>query len=373
MKYTTSWFVLKAKEIHKELYDYSESHYTTSHTKVVIKCNRCLSVFHMTPSNHLHKTKAQGCPVCAQAKSSERIGKYSKDNFTGASLIKPLVQEEYATKVIKDLGMRQLKGRSMRYVELECTVCLMPFEISCDNAKRRQEHICVQCKKSDIKIACVCKGCSKKHSNLKSKLVGNPSLYNLCVACKLLENGIVTTIKLEGFTLTNITKYLYIKDGIVYKKLDNEAVSLEQSRPRIYTCKCYYTVIAYALYYGEINNTVARIDSSRPYFKSNLQKDVNFGGFKVNKPGVLYYLKVGNGTAYKIGITNRSVDKRFTLQDLQSVRVLKVWKFQDGLACRSEEQRILQTYKDYKYQGPPLLTSGNSELFYKDILGLDND
>ena len=373
MKYTTSWFILKAKEIHKELYDYSQSHYTTSHHKVTIKCTTCLSVFQMTPSNHLHKTKAQGCPACAKVKSSARIGKYSKDNFTGASLVKPLIQEEYATKIIKDLGMRELKGRSMRYVELECTVCLTSFEVSCDNAKRRQEDTCAHCKKEDVKIVCVCKGCSKKHTNFKSKLVGNPSLYDLCAGCKLLENEIITTIKLEGFTLTNINKYLYIKDGVVYKKLNNEAVSLEQVRPRIYTCRCYYAIIAYALHYGVLDNTAGRVDSSCPYFKDNLQNNINFGGFKVNKPGLLYYLKVCNGTAYKVGITNRSVDKRFSLQDLQSVEVLKVWEFQDGLLCRSEEQRILQTYKGYKYQGPRLLASGNSELFYKDILGLDND
>ena len=38
-----------------------------------------------------------------------------------------------------------------------------------------------------------------------------------------------------------------------------------------------------------------------------------------------------------------------------------------------KEKEIMSTYFEFKYEGPELLESGNSELFIKDILNLDNN
>jgi len=97
------------------------------------------------------------------------------------------------------------------------------------------------------------------------------------------------------------------------------------------------------------------------------------GGFKTQLPGYLYYISINNGQAYKIGITNRSVEERFLVADLKTITILKVWKYTEGLGALEEETRILRQYKEYKYQGPALLSSGNTELFIIDILGLDNE
>ena len=95
------------------------------------------------------------------------------------------------------------------------------------------------------------------------------------------------------------------------------------------------------------------------------------GGFKQNKPGILYYLSIDNGTAYKIGITNNSVERRFATSDLDKIKVLKIWEYPIGEDAYNTEQRILKEYKQYKYIGSPLLTSGNTELFSIDVLDLD--
>lgn len=94
-------------------------------------------------------------------------------------------------------------------------------------------------------------------------------------------------------------------------------------------------------------------------------------GFTVTKPGILYYLAIDNGTAYKIGITNNSVSTRFNSEELSTIKIIKEWYFEDGYECYQQEQRILKQYKDFKYQGPSLLSNGNTELFSKDILMLD--
>lgn len=93
----------------------------------------------------------------------------------------------------------------------------------------------------------------------------------------------------------------------------------------------------------------------------------SLNGFKSDLPGFLYYLNINSGEAFKIGITNRSVQDRFCIADLKSIQVLKVWYFENGSKCREMEQRILKKYREYKYTGKPLLASGNTELFIKDI------
>lgn len=93
--------------------------------------------------------------------------------------------------------------------------------------------------------------------------------------------------------------------------------------------------------------------------------------FKDSKPGIMYYLSINNGQAYKIGITNKTIQDRFYLPDLEQISVLKTWEYSDGAECRKAERKILQDYKQFKYTGPSLLSSGNTELFSIDILNLD--
>lgn len=48
-------------------------------------------------------------------------------------------------------------------------------------------------------------------------------------------------------------------------------------------------------------------------------------GFDQTKPAILYYLKINGGSAYKIGITNRTVNERFNIKDLKNIEVLQTW------------------------------------------------
>lgn len=95
------------------------------------------------------------------------------------------------------------------------------------------------------------------------------------------------------------------------------------------------------------------------------------GGFNPSKAATLYYLRVCGGEAYKIGITNRSVGERYKLSDIENIKVIKEWDYPIGHDALDMETRILSEYKYAKYVGSDILTSGNSELFDRDILGLD--
>ncbi len=97
-------------------------------------------------------------------------------------------------------------------------------------------------------------------------------------------------------------------------------------------------------------------------------------GFDQTKPGRLYYLRVDDyvfGPLYKIGITNRSVFERFQKRDLEKITIISRWQFSEGVGALGKETEILRHFKRSKYKGEHVLTSGNSELFTKDILGLD--
>ena len=89
----------------------------------------------------------------------------------------------------------------------------------------------------------------------------------------------------------------------------------------------------------------------------------------------MYYLRVDHlgVTAYKIGITNRSVEERFAGVDLTKITVIKIWNYSVGVQARKAEQKILRQQVGPKYSGPGLLRlEGHSEMFDRDVLGLDN-
>lgn len=91
----------------------------------------------------------------------------------------------------------------------------------------------------------------------------------------------------------------------------------------------------------------------------------------MDKPTILYYLKINGGQAYKIGITTKSIQERFSSTELQCIEVLATKYYTTGKEAYEAEQQVLVSYNEYKYTGEPLLKAGNSELFTKDILELD--
>lgn len=94
-------------------------------------------------------------------------------------------------------------------------------------------------------------------------------------------------------------------------------------------------------------------------------------GFDTSKPGTLYYISINNGQAYKIGITNHSVKKRFLKDPGLDYKIIATFDFELGLDALNKETEIKRQFKDAKYTGEPLLLNGNTELFSYDILGLD--
>lgn len=93
-------------------------------------------------------------------------------------------------------------------------------------------------------------------------------------------------------------------------------------------------------------------------------------GYRLSKPGRLYYLYFPGLQLYKIGITNRLVSERFKAERNQYVVLLDEY-YEDGTIPAKKEAQILSKFANKKYNGPNVIYAGNSELFVSDVLELN--
>jgi hypothetical protein len=101
-KLTTEEFIERAKKIHGNKYDYSESVYKNTYTKLKIICHLHRE-FHMTPSSHL---QGQKCIVCSRNNSSE-LRRNSLEHFVNKSQYIHKNKYDYS-KVVYGKNRREL-------------------------------------------------------------------------------------------------------------------------------------------------------------------------------------------------------------------------------------------------------------------------
>lgn len=74
---TQDEFINRAKQVHGDTYDYTNTHYVNMHQKILITC-RLHGDFEQQPQAHL---KGQGCPICGREKQKQTVlHKYGVDN-----------------------------------------------------------------------------------------------------------------------------------------------------------------------------------------------------------------------------------------------------------------------------------------------------
>lgn len=82
-KLTLETFVEKAKNVHGNLYDYSNTIYKNSLTKIKLRCTLHDKEFEMLPGNHL---VGKGCTLCGYKKSSKSNSTTKEDFINEANL-----------------------------------------------------------------------------------------------------------------------------------------------------------------------------------------------------------------------------------------------------------------------------------------------
>lgn len=273
-KITTEEWIKKAIEAHGDKYDYTETVYINSSTKLSIICPEH-GHFKQYPANHLN---SKGCYTCGRKTAISKYVLYTKEEILEAA------------KSCSDRGEFQRKYPKLYMASVNRGL----YEEACTNMK-------------------------DSYNKVKTTEKFKMEVYNL------VEND----YDVLGDYVNRHTKIKFKHNvcGNVYEV--TPAVFLRGRRCP--NCATY--------------------------------------GFNPTKPATLYYLEVQvNGiTAYKIGITNLSVEERYSLTELSCIRVLFEISYKVGQEAYDIEQSILKEFSEFKYKGPKLLNSGNTELFMKDI------
>ena len=118
-KLTTEEFIKKARVIHGNKYDYSESEYIGNNKKLTIKCNSCGNIFEQEPNNHLSD---HGCPYC--------LHKISRQEKFIAELIQKFIEEKKLDVKFWFEQKYKLEQRSIKNYVLDLDIFIeKPFKI----------------------------------------------------------------------------------------------------------------------------------------------------------------------------------------------------------------------------------------------------
>lgn len=98
---------------------------------------------------------------------------------------------------------------------------------------------------------------------------------------------------------------------------------------------------------------------------------MNYGatGFREDKPAVLYQFRIETAdgrVVYKVGITNRKPSQRAATMRIfrgAKVELTKCIHFDLGRDARIAEKRLLRRFAGCRYEGPPVMRNGSTELF----------
>lgn len=346
-------FAEKAISKHGGKYDYSRVEYLTAKQKVTIVCY-AHGVFLQTPSDHLN---GYGCPTCGREKRGLTQRNTVQDFINRARLI---VGDRYDYSLVEYVGLRtkvkiicpthgvfemtpgtHLKGRYCSKCTGRAFIPTEEFIAQAKNAHRgKYDYSLVDCQHNRKPVKIICRDHGVFEQAPRSHLMGSG-----CEQCASAQRGLQKRSKASEQFLAKARKV----HGNLY---DYSSASYIQNDVNV-TIGCSV--------HGMFQQTPAN------HLMGRGCPSCSTTGFDPAEPAILYYLSINDGQAYKIGITNRTIDERFSSEDLRKITIIGKWHFDYGYLAREKEAQILKRHSSKKYKGPPLLSNGNSELFSCDI------
>ena len=344
-------FITRARDIHGDRYDYGEVNYVNDKTKLIIICPDH-GRFLQSPSVHVHN-KA-GCPACAGNK------RLTSDTFIDRAIA--IHGERYDYSLIRYKNTK----------EKVTIVCSQHGEFRQTPENHLSGQGCAVCAGKNVTTEMFIAKAQEVHGNRYdySRTNYKGSAKKVTIVCP--DHGPFSQTAAD-----HLTGYGCQSCG-GNKPLTKE-VFIERSKA-IHGDRYDYSKVVYANTSSKVEIVCPDHGSFWPTVSNHLsEKQIGCPGcadwgFNPNEAAFLYYLAVeasGGDTLYKIGITNRTVSDRFRPPDLARIRVVEIWRFAQGRDAAERESEILRTYAGERYYGPPVLLSGNTELFVRDILLLD--
>ncbi|HIG40336.1 MAG TPA: DUF723 domain-containing protein [Gammaproteobacteria bacterium] len=403
------------REMHGEKYDYSKVAFKNSRSKVTIVCPEH-GPFHQVASSHW---EGRGCSKCAGVAEvsweqmtarfeSIHQGKYdySKANYNGLKKTVTIICAEHGP--FKQLAESHASGHGCR----ACVGLLPPnrdevlerFRKAHGNRYGYSKMVYLNTK-AKVKIIC------PEHGDFEQ----SPSGHWGGEGCPKCANKNLTWEEaLQRFKDVHGNRYRYSRAKEMFRVLKDkltitcpehgvfEQIGSEHAAGRgCWQCSGYAPLTrdeaidrfravhgdsydySLATYRGTKRNITIVCPEHGEFSQSPVTHWSGSGcpacanyGFDSTKPAILYYLKItspNQSPLYKIGITNRTIRDRFSSpEDQAKIQILKTWSFKSGRNALDNETALLRRYKDLKYAGQKVISSGNSELFVCDVLELDD-
>lgn len=346
---TTEQFIAKATQVHQGKYDYSESEYVSSKTKIKIVCKDHGS-FEQLVGNHL---KGAGCPQCAMASRISKIAKTLDGFIRQASEIHDNKYDYSHSVYVNDRTK----------IKIGCP-CHGFFEQSPNDHLRG--HGCSKCggssRLSQEDFIWKSRQCHGDRYDYSQSVYVNTST-KVKIGCR--THGVFEQIAKDHFSghgcpACTDNKRLS-KDDFVAKsrlvhgdKYDYSAVICGKNNKEKVKILC----LEHGAFIQKMNShlTGQGCPSCTTY------------GFDPSKPGLLYFLKFEKPFAsfWKIGITNRTRRERFR-GDFDFVTSQYLWEFDKGSDAYQIEQSVLREFRKYRFDDSFLFSllevAGDTECF----------
>ena len=351
---TQEEFLVQAREKHGDWYDYSEARYVNHITKLTIICP-IHGAFEQTAKNHIGG-HGHGCPECGRGFYTKEVfidkaetvhGDvyiYSNDDYVSASTHVDIICVRHGVFSMRP-NAHLRGGRCPRCVKQE------KFVVNARKAHgnwydySEADYINAS---TPVKIICPIDGpfMMKPSNHLHGSTLSNgPSSCPRCGYRGMTKT--TATFKKEANVVHggryDYSEVDYVK-GTVPVKIICKIHGVFEQRPSSHL-----------------------MGSNCPYCY-----DVN-NRFDLHAPTLLYYLRVTDidyQVYYKIGITSKTVDKRYDADELDHIEILWEKRYSTGFKAFEIEQSILCRFNAYRLPANyvSVLKSGWTELFKKDVL-----
>jgi len=267
-KFTEQDFVKRLYEVQGDKISYIKGFVSTK-KKAIFKCNICGHVWETKCGTLIYNFggRIKGCPVCGKRRRIEK------------------------TTLPKDEVIKRIK------------------ELYGEDTFDFSEFVW---KNMSTEVILICRKCGYRWKVIPRNMFGKNRGTSGCIKCNAKQMGLKKR-KPNSYFIDTI-KSIY---GDLYDVLDVYRIN----RKVMLKCKCSLCGNMFDVIFSDLKHKMSGCQCRATY------------GFKKDKPAILYYLKINhnNNIYYKIGITNRDVNARFSMEELKKIEVLNIEKFERGL------------------------------------------
>ncbi len=340
-------FIKRANKVHSNKYNYDKMIYVNMKSDIIVTCP-IHGDFNIISGNHINGTGCKGCkgPKETFTEKVKRIHPdyiYTKLNYKNPRTDIIVTCKKHGNFIIRPnillsgKGCKQCEKEETQKVDEENFFIQAP---QVHNDKYNYDKVEYKHNKINVIITCPIHGDFEQQPNNHIRGSG-------CPACGRDNKKYTTT----EFITSALAKHnnLYSYSNTIYTGSDNKVVI---------TCPIHgdFEQVAGSHLHGAGCLKCAREKSGELKYKG--------------KKTTIYYVYFPDYNLYKIGLTRKTIHNRFASEIKNNIKIdiIEYKEFEDGTAAFKLEQQILNEYKNKQYDGPPILQTGNTELFIEDIL-----